>query len=161
MTKYLEWTIYPKAESVKQKLQHEELTEREKEYFLREAEEGWRSEIKFKLKRNVDIVLSYAYVLNALDHRSLLNFVKNSNSYYNGVMSEMRKSKAIEVNLSTRYSGIFIFGRDKVKVMWLSEVMWEDHILKSSIGEQPPSLDPLEGHGLNVEQRPPPLCNAA
>ncbi len=45
----------------------------------------------------------------------------------------------------------YIFGRDKVKVMWLSEVMWEDHILKSSIGEQPPSLDPLEGHGLNVE----------
>ncbi|AGK60973.1 hypothetical protein Asulf_00969 [Archaeoglobus sulfaticallidus PM70-1] len=155
LTKYLEWTIYPKAESVKQKLEHEELTEKEKEYFLKEAEEGWRSEIKFKLKRNIDIVLSYAYVFNALDHKSLLEFVKQSDSYYNGVMNAFRKVKTVEVKLSTRYNGIFIFGRDKVKVMWLSCVLIEGHILKSSIGKQPFDLDPLEGHGFGVEQRPP------
>lgn len=155
LTKYLEWTIYPKAESVAQKLQNEELTEKEEEYFLKEAEEGWRSEIKFKLKRNIDIILSYSYVFNALNHKSLLEFVKNSDSYYNGVMNNYRKTKAVEVKLSARYNGIFIFGRDKVKVLWLSCLILKLHILKSSIGKQPPDLDPLEGHGFNVEQRPP------
>ncbi len=160
-TKYLVITAYHKHQSAVNKIRMHEMTKKEREYFEKEAKEGWRSEIKFKLQRGIDQVVSYAYVFDVIDHKSFISFVEESESYYNNIPDKAFKRKASHIKLDARMHGLFAFGRDKVLVLFIPEFLIKGQVIDDQGWIKNPPLDHLAEHGHHLRQQAPPIatCN--
>ncbi len=155
-TNYLVLNAYNKKRSAENKIKMYKMTEKEREYFEKEAEEGWRSEIKFKLQRGLDEVISYAFVFDVTDHNSFIDFIKNSESYYNNVPNNFYKKKLSQIELKAWINGLFGFGRDRVIVLFVAKVMVRGQVIElQGVIENLPPLSDLEHHGLNNDKLPP------
>ncbi len=158
-TNSLALKVYDKAASAMNKIASEKMTDYERRYFKKEAEQGWRAEQSFVAERSLDVAISYCFVLNAIDCRSYFELLRNWDKIVNRRINTVYKNKIMKVSFSSRVRGWFSFGRDKVEVLfeagqiligWESQVMFDrGNVEKVALGESFP-LAPLEGRGENL-----------
>lgn len=135
LLKYCELNVYDKKHSASRKIEHFKMMEFEKNTFQDEFNEGeYRSEIKFKLKRNLYETLSYIFTLSNINQEYFLDVISKNNAKQ---FKHSRKHYVFE--FSTIVKGYFefnqrkciilfiILGRLDGKIIFLSQVYSTNH----------------------------------
>jgi len=111
---YCELNVYHKKRSAINKIKRYEMQDFERETFEYESQEGeYRSEIKFKLKRNYYETLSYVFALGNIDQEYFLNLVSSEDG------SEFKHiRKHYEFNFPAKINGYYKFNQRKCVILF-------------------------------------------
>ncbi len=113
LLKYCELNIYDKQHSAEAKKKNYDMWDFERDTFTEEQEEGeYRSEIKFKLKRNYYETLSYIFALGNMDQEYFLGIISQPNY---DKFKHIRKH--IEFGFPSKLEGFFRFNERKCIVL--------------------------------------------
>lgn len=157
LMKYMRLSCYNKNASAMRKLGMQLLNERQEMYFIGEAREDFRAEIKFTLKQNVDATLSYAYLLSVIDQESLSKYIMT-----NGKFTQKRPV----VTLTARTNGIFEFSEKKCIILFSCGVLVKTNLLIETQGMSANTIQEndelykyllavLDRHGASTAKPPP------
>ena len=112
---YCELNVYDKYNSAKKKIDKfkDGMQNFEKETFEYEMKEGeYRSEIKFKLKRNYYETLSYIFSLGNMNQEYFLNIIEKNDKKFKSVR------KYYEFNIPAKLKGYFEFNQNKCVILF-------------------------------------------
>jgi len=157
LTNYVSIACYDKHASATNKIKSQLLSERQRYYFISEADQDYRAELKFELKRNIDTTISFAYLLSLIDQESLIKFMA-----LNGKFTQKRPT----VKLTAKTTGHFEFSDKKCLILFSSIMLIKTSILLTQGMDDKVSqeedellkffLAVLDGHGVSTA-KPPPL----
>ncbi len=157
LMQYMRLSCYNKHASATRKLETALLSERQEMYFITESKEDFRAELKFKLKRNIDSTLSYAYLLSLIDQESLAAFM-----IQNGKFTRKRPV----VKLTAQTTGMFEFSEKKCIILFTGKILVKTILLlipqdmNGKVSQETEELYKfllavLDGHGVSTVSPPP------
>ncbi len=136
--KYLSISCYDKKNSAEYKLNpvNYKLLKSERILFENEAKEGFRSEFKLKLKRNFYEALSYAFLLDSVNHESIVNILTADHT------QKFSKKGSTDLYLTSRYKGFITFNRNKCVLLFeVSTIIYECKEYELGLAKNTPLLE--------------------
>ncbi|MFH1607196.1 MAG: DNA polymerase domain-containing protein [Nanoarchaeota archaeon] len=115
---YLHLIGYHKKASAEYKLKIKNMESWEEDVFIKEMEEEYRSETKFKLKRNLHETLSYIFALNAIKQEDFFELIKTPKSKFSKKICDFKFGSWINGELEfNEKKCIILFQINTIQVM--------------------------------------------
>ncbi|MFW6383399.1 MAG: hypothetical protein ACOCZQ_02025, partial [Nanoarchaeota archaeon] len=146
ITNYFHMIGYDKKNSASYKIKHYAMSDWERQTFEEEMEDGCRSEIKLKLKRNIHETLSYAFALGCIRQESFYDLVTQPNKKFSKKQMEFWSGNWINGHIEfNRNKCVILFDADntiQVREIELSEKVLTHALLEGSWAKNAPATPP-------------------